>query len=127
MLTSKATKPTTATIFGVTSTTPAANTSMAGEDRIAGDREHAGTHQNGGLTGIHADPPGLSHVDLGVHRRDDADHRHDDADRMEPGQVDQRRDRAEELQHRAATAITNAATKPIPASHSSEPIRPLMP
>ncbi|CAN5887372.1 hypothetical protein BH10ACT9_BH10ACT9_35320 [soil metagenome] len=27
----------------------------------------------------------------------------------------------------AATAITNAATKPIPASHSSEPIRPLMP
>jgi hypothetical protein len=73
-----------------------------GEDRVAHPIEYTGAHQRRRLGGIDSDAPRITHIELRVDRRCDADHRDHDAGGLDPGRVQNahRRHRPEQLQHR---------------------------
>src|SRR3954463_936216 len=58
-----------------------------GEDRIAHQTEHARADQRRRLAGVDADAPRVTHIELRIHRRGDADHRDRDARGLNPRRV----------------------------------------
>ena len=101
-----------------------------GEYRVAYPSEHAGAHQRGRLALVDADPPRVTHVELGVDGGGDTDHRDHGTGDLDPGRVQEahRRHHAEQLQDRARRSPQpSTTTNPAPADHSIEPGRPLMP
>ena len=101
-----------------------------GEDRVAHPAEHPAADQRRRLVRVDADAPRITHVQLGIDRRGDADDRdHGPGDagstcsRARPTGTP-RRPVAGSARRRAAAIET---MKPTPADHSIEPGRPLIP
>jgi hypothetical protein len=94
-----------------------------GEDRVAHPTEYTGADQRRHLAGIDSDAPRITHIELRVDRRCDADHRDHDAGGLDPRRVQNahRRHHPTSCSRGAITAAAIATTKPTPATIPSNP------
>ena len=96
------TKPTIATTFGVTSAIPNPNTNIAVKIGLRTTPKTPLRTRVVVSARVDADPPGVTHVDLRVDRRGDADDRHHDPGELDPRRMQetQRRHQTGQLQNR---------------------------